>query len=52
LYVRLLISLLFSEMYNLSNNSVSLESSWSAATEFKKKKLIKKISLKNFIATE
>tara|TARA_B100001167_G_scaffold90263_1_gene54772 strand:+ start:564 stop:680 length:117 start_codon:yes stop_codon:yes gene_type:complete len=28
------------------------ESSWSAAAEFKKKQLIKKISLKNFIATE
>jgi hypothetical protein len=39
-------------MYNLSNNSVSLGSSWSAAAKFKKKQLIKKISLKNFIATE
>jgi hypothetical protein len=39
-------------MYNLSNNSISLESSWSAAAEFKKKQLIIKISLKNFIATE
>jgi hypothetical protein len=39
-------------MYNLSNNSMSLESSWSAAAEFRKKQPIKKIGLKNFIATE
>jgi hypothetical protein len=39
-------------MYNLSNNPMSLESSWSAAAEFKKKQPIKKIISKNFIATE